>query len=316
MDGAIKALALDGFDESPSVIDIPALRPGPDEVLVRVHAASVNAYDAVVAMGLMKDYLPYVFPSVIGQDLAGVVESVGAGVEGFAAGDRVFGTVGVKDAVRDGSFGELAPAQASKLARTPERLGDEQAGSLGVAGTTAQSAIDATDPKDGSVVLIVGATGGVGTFAIQLAAARGARVIASIRPGDEDFVKDLGATETADYTDDLAAEIRTRYPDGIDALVDLVNRDPAAFASLAALVRPGGVAVSALGGAGEASDLGGVRVANVSSDPAHLRPLADRVAQGTLRVAIRRTYPLADAAQALTDFTQEHTLGKLVITVP
>jgi NADPH:quinone reductase-like Zn-dependent oxidoreductase len=312
----IKALALESFESPPSVIDIPAPEPRSDELLVRVRAASVNAFDSFAAMGMMKDFMPYEFPAVLGQDVAGVVESVGTGVEGFAEGDRVFGTIGVKDTVHDGSFAELAAAQAPKLAHTPDDVDDRQAGSLGVAGTTAMSAVDATDPKTGSTILIVGATGGVGTFAIQLAAARGARVIASARPGDEDFVKGLGAAETTDYSTDLVATIRERYLDGIDALIDVVNRDPVAFAVLAGLVREGGRAASALGGAGEASAIGKVRVSNVGSDPSHLETLAAWIGKGELRAAIRRTYPLADAAQALTDFTNEHTLGKLVITVP
>jgi NADPH:quinone reductase-like Zn-dependent oxidoreductase len=310
----VKALALEDFDHPPSVIDIAPPEPRPDEVLVRVGVASVNAFDTFAAMGMMKDFMSYEFPAVLGQDLAGVVESVGAGAGGFAAGDRVFGTIGIKDTVHDGSFAELAAAQASKLAHTPDEVDDRQAGSLGVAGTTAMSAVEATDPKHGSTILIVGATGGVGTFAIQLAAARGARVIASARPSDEDFVKGLGAAETVDYTTDLVATVRERFPDGVDAMIDVVNRDPGAFAALAGLVRKGGGAASALGGAGEANAIGNVRVSNVGSDPSHLESLAAWIGKGELRAAIQRTYPLADAAQALTDFANEHTLGKLVIT--
>ena len=313
---SMKALALEGFDVPPVVIDVPTPEPGVGEVLVRVRAASVNAFDTFVAAGAMKDYLPHEFPAVLGQDIAGVVASVGEGVDGFVRGDRVFGTLGVKGAVHDGTFGELATPQAASLSKTPENVNDEQAGSLGVAGTTAMSAVEAVDPAAGATVLIVGATGGVGAFAIQLAAARGAHVIASVRSGDEDFVTGLGAAETVDYTGDLAAAVRDRYPDGVDAAIDLVNRDPAGFAALVGLVRDGGSAASAVGGAGEATEIGGVSVANVGGDPSHLAALGVLVAAGTLRAAIQRTYRLADAAQALTDFTNGHTVGKLVITVP
>jgi NADPH:quinone reductase-like Zn-dependent oxidoreductase len=150
-------------------------------------------------------------------------------------------------------------------------------------------------------VLVIGATGGVGTFAIQLAALRDAHVIASVRPGDESFVTDLGAGETVDYTADLIATIRERYPDGIDAVIDAVNRDQGAFAALASLVRDGGRATSVVGGAGEfhrrsepSPNTGG----HLRSSPA----LADLVVQGMVRVAIRRTYALDDAVQALQDF--------------
>ena len=104
-------------------------------------------------------------------------------------------------------------------------------------------------------------------------------------------------------------------PDGIDGVIDAVNRDQAAFAQLAGVVRGGGHATSVVGGAGELSQIGNVSVSNTGGNPAHLSSLADLVVQGKLRVAIRRTYALADAATALQDFTNEHTLGKLVITM-
>ena len=135
----------------------------------------------------MKDYLPYEFPAVIGNDVAGTIEALGEGVDGFSIGDRVFGTMGSKPAIHDGGFAELANPQAAAVAKTPDALFDQDAGSLGVAGTTAMSAVEAVAPREGARVLVVGATGGVGTFAIQLAALRDAHVIASVRPGDEEL---------------------------------------------------------------------------------------------------------------------------------
>ena len=311
----IRALAMEGFDQAPAVIDVPAPEPAAGEVLLRVRAAAVNAYDTFVAMGMMKDYLPYEFPAVLGQDVSGVVLSVGPGVEGFRENDMVFGTVGMRASVHDGTFAEQAVPQAASLAVTPEGVDDLQAGALGVAGTTAMSAVEAVGLVEGATVLIVGATGGVGTFAVQLAALRGATPIASVRPGDEFFVAELRAAETVDYTGDLGATVRERWPGGVDALIDLVNRDPMAFAALAGLVRDGGRAVSAVGGAGESSLIGTVAVANIGSNPALLTPLAEMVADGRLRAAIQRTYPLEDGVQALKDFAEQHTLGKLVITM-
>ena len=315
-DTVIKVLALEGFDRPPAVIDVPTLQPASGELLVRVHAASVNAYDAFVAMGMAKDFMAYEFPAVLGQDLAGVVEAVGDGVEGFQEGDRVFGTIGAKGTVHDGTFAELATPRAPALALTPAAVDDQRAGTLGVAATTAMSAVSAIDPSEGATVLIVGATGGVGTFAIQLAAVRGARVIASVMPGDEDVVTALGAAETVDYTKDVIGAVRERHPEGIDAVIDLVHRDPGEFGALVALVRAGGRATSALGGAGDATEIGEVQVQNAGGDPSHLGALASMMEEGTLKAAIRRTYPLADAAQALADFTNNHTVGKLVITMP
>jgi NADPH:quinone reductase-like Zn-dependent oxidoreductase len=313
--GVMKALAVESFDGGPKVMDVPDPVVGPGEVLVRVGAASVNAFDVAVAAGNMKDFMPYEFPAVIGSDLVGRVEAVGEGVRSFEVGERVFGMMGMKGAIHDGSLGEFANPTAASIASAPEGLSDPDAGSLGVAGTTAMSAVQAVGPSDGSTVLIVGATGGVGSFAIQLAALRGARVIASVRPGDEDFVTGLGAAEAVDYTGDVVAEIRRRYPNGIDAVIEAVSRDQAAFAGLVALAHDGGRAASVVGGAGEATEIGGVAVSNVGGNPEHLSDLADLVVKGALRVAIRRPYPLADAAQALHDFANKHTLGKLVITM-
>lgn len=311
----MKALALTEFDAPPAVIDVPDPTPASGEVLVRVAAASVNPYDAIVAMGAMKEYLPYEFPAVIGMDLAGEVQAIGEGVDGFAGGDRVFGTIGTKATVHDGSFAELAAAQAAALARTPDGVDHRDVASLGVAGTTALGAVEALGPLEGANVLIVGATGGVGSFVIQLAAGRGAHVIASVRPGDEAFVTELGASETVDYTDDVAAAIRERHPDGLDGLIDLVTRDPAGFASLVGLVRAGGHGTSALGGAGESTEISGVAVSNVGGNPALLPALGELVKEGRLRAPIQRTYPLDEAGTALQDLTNQHTLGKLLLEI-
>jgi NADPH:quinone reductase-like Zn-dependent oxidoreductase len=311
----VKVLALTSFEDAPAVIDLPEPTPAAGEVLIRLQSASVNAYDVGVASGAMKDYLPYRFPAGIGNDVTGNVEALGDGVEGLSIGDRVFGTMGMKSEIHDGSFAELATPGATGIIRAPDGLSAADAGSLGVAGTTAMSAVEAVEPSAGKTVFIAGATGGVGTFAIQLAAMRGAHVIASVRPGDEKFVTDLGAAETVDYTGDVAATIRRRYPDGVDGIIDAVNRNPSDFAALAGLGRDGGRAASVVGGAGDASQIGSVAVWNANGNPAHLVALADMVVGGALRVAVRQTYPLADAARALDDFKTKHTLGKLVITM-
>lgn len=179
----MKALALESFEGGPKVMDLPDPVVGPGEVLVRVGAASLNAFDVGAAAGYMKEFMPHEFPAVIGSDLAGRVAAVGDGVEDFEVGARVFGMMGVKSAIHDGSFGEFTNPTAASIATAPEGLSGPDGGSLGVAGTTAMSGIVAVGPTAGSTVLIVGATGGVGSFAIQLAALRGAHVVASVRQG-------------------------------------------------------------------------------------------------------------------------------------
>ena len=311
----MKALALPSFDEEPSVMEVDDPVPGSGEVLVRVAAASVNAFDVRVAAGGVRSFMTYEFPAVIGGDLAGTVEALGDRVDGFAVGDRVFGMMGMKGGVHDGSFGELATPTAVSIAKSPHGLTDIDGGSLGVAGTTAMSAVELVDPQEGMTVLVLGATGGVGAFALQLARIRGAHMIASIRPGDERFVTDLGAAETLDYTSDISSELRHRYPDGVDAVVDAVSYGDEALAMVADLVRSGGIVVSTRGAAGDETQIGDVRVANGNADPSHLLPLADLVVTGRLAVPLRKTYPLADAAQAIADFAEQHTVGKLVITM-
>jgi NADPH:quinone reductase-like Zn-dependent oxidoreductase len=150
---------------------------------------------------------------------------------------------------------------------------------------------------------------------VQLARLRGAHVIASIRPGDEGFANDLGAAETVDYSGDLAGDIRQRYPDGIDAVIDAVSSDADSFGAIAALVRDGGHVASTRGAAGESTEIGGVHVFNANGNPGHLAVLGELVANGEVRVPVRRTYALVDAAKAIEDFTTEHTVGKLVITM-
>jgi NADPH:quinone reductase len=311
----MKALALPSFDEEPSVMEVDDPVPGSGEVLVRVAAASINAFDVRVASGGVRAFMTYEFPAVVGGDLAGTVEALGDGVDAFAVGDRVFGMMGMKGGVHDGSFGELATPTAASIAKAPHGLTDVDGGSLAVAGTTAMSAIDVVGPDEGMTVLVLGATGGVGAFALQLARIRGAQVIASIRAGDERFVTDLGAAETIDYTEDVASEIRHRYPDGVDAVVDAVSYGDQAFAAVAGCVRSGGIVVSTRGAAGEETQIGDVRVANASANPAHLLPLADLVITGKVAVPVRKTYPLAEAAQAIADFAEQHTVGKLVISM-
>jgi NADPH2:quinone reductase len=310
----MEALVLSSFDDPVAVEEVPDPTAGPGEVLVRVAAAALNPYDAFVAMGAAKQYMRYEFPVVIGGDLAGTVEALGEGVDGFSVGERVCGMVGMKGAVHDGSIAERTNPQAAAVVRTPDPVSDIDASTLGVAGTTAVSAIEAVEPQDGARVLVIGATGGVGSFAIQLAALRGAHVIATVRPGDEGFVTDLGAAETVDYTGDTIATIRERYPDGIDALIDAISPDAESFQHAINVVRKGGRAASTRGGA-PGEEIDGIDVANANGNPAFLTSLAELVASGKVRAAVKRRYSLTDAAQALRDLIGQHTVGKLVITV-
>jgi NADPH:quinone reductase-like Zn-dependent oxidoreductase len=315
----MKAFALTAADQPAALVDIPDPEAPAGGVLIRTRAASINGFDLFEANGYLVSMMAHDFPVVIGRDMAGVVEAVGPGKTDFAVGDDVMGFVPTTPPLHVGTWAELVPAGPDVvLALIPAGLSVDVAAALPLAGTAALDAVEAGDVAAGDVVLIVGATGGVGSIALQLAAERGATVIATAREGDDDaFVRSLGATETIDYSAvDVAETIRTRYPGGIDVLLDFVDRD-AAFAAVASVVRAGGRIATTMGAADvEALAARGTHATNVMAAPTpeKLADLASRVTSGTLRVEIQRTYGLDEAAAAFSGFTAG-TRGKLVMRI-
>jgi NADPH:quinone reductase-like Zn-dependent oxidoreductase len=315
----VKAFALTSPEPPATLVDLPEADIDPDGVRVRVRAASVNGFDVFEANGFLIGMMEHVYPTVIGRDFAGVVEAVGAERSEFAAGDEVLGFVPSAPPLRHGTYADIVAASADVvLARKPSSVDFVTAAAIPLAGATALDSVDAVGVGPGDTVVIAGATGGVGSFAVQLAAQRGATVIATARPGaEEDFVRALGAVETIDYTaGDVADAIRSRYPDGVTALIDLANREDA-FTAMAALVQDGGRVASTLGAAEvEALAAVNVRATNIMGAPTaeKLALLAEQVAAGSLRVEIQQTFPLEQAAAALAAFSAG-TVGKIVLTV-
>src|SRR5215207_4506050 len=215
----MRASVMPAFERQPTLADIPMPEAKPGEVLVRVHAASVNGIDLSIASGQLQGMLEYRFPVVLGKDFAGTVEAVGAGVTGFDAGERVFGIVSDPSPLSSRSFAEyLAVPAGPNLTRVPEGVDFAAAGVLGLTGAAALQAVDAVASAAGEVVLVSGATGGVGAYAVQLVAARSATVIATAAPGDEEnFVRDLGASHGVDYRGDVAEQVRAIRPGGVEA---------------------------------------------------------------------------------------------------
>src|SRR5215212_6218655 len=293
----MKAVTLDAFDAPPALRDdLPAPTPAPNEVLVRVHASSVNPADNGIAAGMLKQMgLAYEFPVILGRDYAGVVEQVGPEVTRYGVGDEVFGfLLHANPTVRDGSWAELiAVPQDMFIGRAPEGVDLATAGAAPLAGTAAITAIDALEPSDGDTVLVVGATGGVGSLAVQLAARAGATVVAAALPEDEAYLRELGVSELLPRDGDLAAAARERHPDGFDAVLDLVNYAPGVPATLA---KGGGRIPSPAGAAGEGP---GRTMIMAAPTPENLDRLARLLADGTLRVPIQATYELAQAPNAL-----------------
>jgi NADPH2:quinone reductase len=279
---------------------------------VRVRASSVNPADNSIAGGMLKQMgIEYEFPVILGRDYAGVVEQVGADVTRYTVGDEVFGFVlHANPTVRDGSWAEfIVVPQDISIAHAPTGVDAAIAGAAPVAGIAAMTAIDALAPSEGETLLIVGATGGVGSVAVQLAARAGAAVVAPALPDDEAYLRELGVSELLPRDGDLAATAGERHPDGFDAVLDLVNYAPDVPASL---VKDGGRVASPTGAAGEGP---GRTMVIAAPTPENLQRLGGMLADGTLRLPVQATYDLAEAPDALTALATSHNQGKLAIRI-
>jgi NADPH:quinone reductase-like Zn-dependent oxidoreductase len=304
----MRAVGLESFDEGVKVLDLPKPQPGPGEVLVKISHASVNGFDVSVANGYVKAFMEHRFPVVLGKDFAGTVEAVGDGVTSVSRGDEVFGVL-MREYVGPGTFAEYAVVpEAIGLTKIPSGLDPAVAGALGLAGTAARMTVNAVSPRTDEMVLIGGATGGVGAKAIQLAVLEGARVIATAQAGDEaEFVSGLGAQHTVDYTGDVAAQVRAITPDGVDSAIHLAGDGVA----LAELVRSGGRFASTMGIGEEQLAGKGLEVTAVMAMPTReiLDELAQHVVAGNLRVPVQRSYSLEEAPRAVEDFSRG-SIGK------
>jgi NADPH:quinone reductase len=311
----MRAFTLDSFDKPPGLReDLPAPTPAENEVLVRVRASSVNGADGAIAAGMLGGMVDHEFPVVLGRDYAGVVEQVGSRVRRYSEGDEVYGFLpAANPTVHDGSWTELIVVPEDNfVARKPASVEFAAAGAAPLAGISAMTALDALEISEGDTVLVVGANGGVGSFAVQLAAHAGATVIAAALPEDENYLRDLGASELLERDADIAALVREEYPDGIDALLDLASYTPEDFNAYAAALKPGGRGASPNSAAGDGP--GRTNVMAVPS-PENLGRLGQLLGAGTLRVPIQSTYDLDQAGEALRAFGSAHTQGKLGIQV-
>jgi NADPH:quinone reductase-like Zn-dependent oxidoreductase len=306
----MKAVVTSEQGAKPEVAEVPTPQPCAGEVLVKVQASSVNGFDLSVAAGYVVGMMEHRFPVVLGKDFAGTVEAVGDGVTRFAVGDKVFGVV-TKAYLGDGGFGEYVTVpEAVGIAKLPEGVDVTATGAVGLAGTAAVDALDAAGPQAGETVLISGATGGVGAIAIQYAAAAGAKVIATAKPGEEaDFVRGLGAHEVVDHTGDLPAQVRAIAPEGVDVVLHFAGDG----AALAGLLADKGRIASTMGYGADQHPAATFIMANPV--PGTLDRLAADLAAGRLTVPVEQTYPLAEVPAAFAAFAGG-TRGKIAITVP
>lgn len=314
----MRAFAVDEFGAPGSIHQLPVPEPGPGEILVTVHAAGVNVMDPLYIAGVLKDYMEHRFPLVPGIDFAGVVERVGADVERFAAGDDVYG-INSKAWVGAGTFAESVAVGADGAAPKPESLDYAQAASVPHVGLTALAAIEEADPQPGQTIVVVGATGGVGSFVTQLASARGATVVALTTASGATQAREYGAAETIDYqAGNVGASLQDRYPDGIDTIIS-THGDVDVVAGVALALREGGMVVSPAMRADIAkAALEPLGVAFQGANrlpPSRLPELTALIDGGQLRVPPITAYPLEATPEALKAMAAGHVRGKLVITI-
>ena len=313
----MKAFALDAFGEQGSVRDLPVPEPEQGQIRLRVAAAGLNPFDVAVVQGFVKDQMEHRFPLVPGMDASGTVDAVGEGVEGFAVGDEVFGAVG-KPFLGEGTLAEFVAVSAGTVTPKPSTLDHTVAAAIPTAGVTALNMADALQLAEGQTVVAVGATGGVGSYFIQLASRRGARVVAVCSGDNADYARGLGAVDVIDYAaGDVAEEVRSRYPDGIDAVADM-HGDGEQLAALTEQVSSGG-RVASIVGAADVDALGarGVEATNIQGrvTTASLDVLVGMLEAGELVAPEIRAYPLADAGEALAAVGTSHIRGKLVLAL-
>ncbi|HUE26832.1 MAG TPA: NADP-dependent oxidoreductase, partial [Solirubrobacteraceae bacterium] len=240
----MRVIAVNEYGAEPALMDVPDPQPGPGQVLIKVGAAGINPFDRMIADGALQAIGPARFPLVLGVDLAGVVEVVGEGADRFTPGEQLFGQLLIAPWGSAGTYAErVAVSEDAPLARVPQGLDPLLAAALPTAGSTALEIVESLEPLTGKTALLVGAAGGVGSFATQLAANAGAYLLAVAGADAGDRLRSYGAAEVIDYTAGSVPDtLRRAHPDGIDVLIDLAS-DADGFAALATVVRSGGTAL-------------------------------------------------------------------------
>jgi NADPH:quinone reductase-like Zn-dependent oxidoreductase len=277
--------------------------PGPGEVLVRVHAVSLNPIDWKMRSGAAKERFPVSFPAILGRDIAGIVSKLGEGVEGFEVGDRVF-------ALAHATYAEFCVVKAAELALIPEGLEITTAGAVPLISLTGDQLIRrGAQVQAGQTIILTGALGSVGRCALFAALEIGAKVIAGVRKQQIAEALSLGAIAAIDTDDDKSITSIGM----VDAVADTVNHDVAA--KLIAKVKPGGIFASVLGPPSNAALHPTVKVNAIMSvpDPKTIVHYAEAIRDGKLKLPIDRLMPLAEAGQAQA-IAEKGGIGKIVLT--
>jgi NADPH:quinone reductase len=313
----MRAAAIDRFGP-PEVLtlhSVPIPQAGPGEVLIALHSAGVGEWDAEIRKGTSRTGKER-FPLVLGTDGAGIVVAKGARVRRFEIDDRVWA---YEFANRKGGFyAEFVAVNAEHVGQVPQHLGLLEAGAAAVTGLTALQGIDThLEVADGETVLIFGATGAVGTLAVQFARLRGARVIATATgPEAVELVTDLGAEDTIDaHSDNAAEQLRDAAPEGPDAVLALAGGET--LEQCLELIRAGGRVAYPNGIEPEPKRRRGVRIIayDAVAGPREFADLERAVEEAHLRVVMAGVYPLERAAEAHRRVEQGHLLGRLSLRI-
>ncbi|WP_067825599.1 NADP-dependent oxidoreductase [Actinomadura kijaniata] len=303
-----------GGPEALEVVEVPEPVPGPGQVRIRVAAAAVNPVDALTRSGLMTEFGELAAGSRpaygIGWDAAGTVDAVGEGVTRFAVGDQVIGARDRLDTAL-GAYAEAVVLDADAVAAAPRGVDAAHAATLPLNGLTAWQALDLLDLPAGATLLVTGAAGAVGGYAVELAAHRGLRVVAQAGAADEELVRGMGAELFVPRGEHVGDAVRALVPGGVDGALD------AALLGAGALdaVRNRGAFVAVNGGPVVPSPLRGTRVQNVwaAGDAAQLGELSALVDAGRLTPRVARTLPLEGAAEAHALLAKGGLRGRIVL---
>src|SRR5436305_681821 len=290
--------------------DAPRPEPKDDEILVRVIAAGVNPVDAYARQGMLAKRGLDNRPAIIGYDIAGVVEKTGANAKKFKQGDAVYCYLSV---MRGGGYAEFAVAKESETGLKPKNINFEEAAAVPLAATTAwQSLVDEAKLNAGQTVLVHGGSGGVGSFAIQIAKARGAKVIATASTAHQDLLKQLQVDQAIDYT-------TTKFEDmvkDVDVVLNCVRAK--ALARSYGVVKKGGIIVSITDEPDQTECAKhGIRGSRLGAHPDAnvLEELTKLIEAGKMKPIVSQTLPLAGASKAHQQIETHHTLGKIVLKV-
>ncbi|MFF7331678.1 alcohol dehydrogenase catalytic domain-containing protein [Streptomyces sp. NPDC008150] len=303
----MKAIVFDTFGGTEVLHEaqLATPEPGPGQVRVRVRAVGVNPVEGKIRSGAMEAIFPTTLPAVPGGEIAGVVDAVGEGVDGVKEGDEVLGWSDT------GSYAQYALASPAVLAPKPAGLDWTHAAALPVATDGAERVLDLLHVTAGETLLIHGASGALGTIAVQLAVARGARVIGTAGPANQEYVTSLGATALV-YGENLVERVRAVAPEGVDAVFDAAGKG----ALEDSITLRGGTDRIVTTADFRAAELGVIFAEGPQRRSApRLAELARQAADGALVTTVGATYPLAEAAKAQQASDGGHNRGKIVLTV-